>query len=86
MPLKEVKGFTQTVTVDEAGRIALPRPILDALGIQPKSEVILELTDLGVIIRSRPTATPITNRIARMNLPVAPWEKMEEEIEAGLLE
>lgn len=77
--------FTQTVTIDQSGRIMLPEPILNALGVQPESELIIELTEHGVSIRTQPSATPITDRLATMNLPVGEWEQMEKEIEAGRL-
>jgi hypothetical protein len=39
------------------------------------------LRELGIEVRP-----PITQRIAAMNLPVAEWDVMEKEIEAGKLE
>ena len=75
----------QTVTIDRAGRVALPKQALDALGAQTsqEAEVALEVTEGGVILKPKRAATPITDRIAAMNLPVADWEQMEREIEAG---
>ncbi|MDZ7291941.1 MAG: hypothetical protein ONB44_17000 [candidate division KSB1 bacterium] len=78
--------FAQTVTIDQAGRITLPRQILEALGIHSESEVVIELKDTGAVIKPKYSATPITQRIAAMNLPVADWAQMEQEIEAGRLE
>ncbi len=75
----------QIATIDRAGRVALPKSILDALGTQPGEKVTVRLIDGGVVIKPRPAAVSITNRIAAMNLPVADWETMEQEIEAGRL-
>ena len=77
--------FSQTVPIDHAGRITLPKQILDALGLPPETEVIIELTETGAVIKSRCFATPITERIAAMGLPVSDWDQMEQEIEAGRL-
>ena len=78
--------FTQTITIDRAGRITLPKQILDALGVYPEAEVVIELMETGVVIKPKHLITPITERIAAMNLPVAEWDQMEQEIEAGRLE
>ena len=34
-------------------------------------------------VKPKLTITPITKRIAEMDLPVSDWEKMEKEIEEG---
>jgi antitoxin component of MazEF toxin-antitoxin module len=68
--------------IDSAGRLTLSAAVLQALGIGPDEDVITELTEDGLLIRPRESA-PITERIAAMNLPVAAWEQMEREIEAG---
>ena len=73
--------FTQTITIDRAGRITLPKQILDALGVQPEAEVVIELMETGVVIKPKHPITPITERIAAMNLPIADWDQMEQEIE-----
>lgn len=78
--------FTQTITIDRAGRITLPRQILDALGVHPETEVVIELMETGLVIKPKHPITPITERIAAMDLPVAAWDQMEQEIEAGRLE
>lgn len=78
--------FTQTTTIDQAGRITLPKQVLDALGLRPEAEVVIELTETGVIIKPKRPITPITERIATVGLPVAYWDQMEQEIEAGRLE
>lgn len=75
----------QTATVDRSGRIALSKSVIDALGMCPGEEVTMHLTDEGVVIKPKHTAVPVTECIAAMNLPVADWETMEQEIEAGRL-
>jgi AbrB family looped-hinge helix DNA binding protein len=73
----------ETVKIDHAGRIMLPKTILDAFGIAPEAEVVVESTDIGIVIRPKAQIGPITARIAKMELPVADWEDMEREIMAG---
>ena len=75
--------FRQRVSIDQVGRILLPKQILDALGVEPESEVILELNEKSVSIKPQQSVTPITHRLADMNLPIADWEQMESEIDAG---
>ncbi len=75
--------FAQTITVERDGHITLPQQILDALGLHPDAEVVVELTETGIVIKPKHTFTPITKHIASMNLPVAAWDQMEREIEAG---
>lgn len=77
--------FEQTITIDSRGRIILPEQILNAIGVQSKqeTEVVVELTEAGILIKPKFQPTPITERIAAMNLPVADWVEMEKEIEAG---
>ena len=72
-----------TITIDETGHITLSSEMLDALGVHAATEVIVELTEAGLIIKPKYSDTPITERIAAMDLPVADWEKMEQEIESG---
>ena len=75
--------LAQTVKIDRAGRVTLPQPALDVLRDQTsdESEVVVELTDEGVILKPKRVETPITARIAAMNLPVADWTQMEQDIE-----
>ena len=75
--------LSQMSTIDKNGRVALPKPMLDALGIASDSEVVIELTDAGIVIKSTNLTPSITQRIADMNLPVADWDEMEQEIDAG---
>jgi AbrB family looped-hinge helix DNA binding protein len=69
--------FAQTTTIDKAGRIILPKQILDALGLHPEAEVVIELTETGAMIKPKRPITTITERIAAMDLPVADWDQME---------
>ena len=69
--------------VDQWGRIKLPQPILKALGLRPEAEVTVQVSEEAIIIKPRKAETPITATIAAMNLPVAEWETIEREIEAG---
>jgi AbrB family looped-hinge helix DNA binding protein len=75
--------LSQMSTIDKNGRVAIPKPMLDALGITSDSEVVIELTDAGIVIKSTNLTLSITQRIADMNLPVADWDEMEQEIDAG---
>lgn len=55
-------------------------------GLLPESDVIIESRGNGIFIRPRLAETPITQRIAEMDLPVSGWQEMEKEIEQGHLE
>ena len=77
--------LAQTITIDRSGCIVLPKSVLDALRIHPGEKVTMHLTGESVVIKPKRTAVPVTNRIAAMNLPVADWETMKQEIEAGRL-
>jgi bifunctional DNA-binding transcriptional regulator/antitoxin component of YhaV-PrlF toxin-antitoxin module len=80
--------YAQVGIIEQDGRITLPQQILDALGIRTarETEVIVELTEAGVVIKPKTSAHPITDRLASMSLPVGDWEQIEREIEAGRLE
>src|SRR5690242_2792566 len=67
----------ETVKIDQAGRVALPKTILEASGMGPDVEVVVESTDIGILIRPKAQLGPITARIASMELPVGDWEDME---------
>jgi hypothetical protein len=51
----------------------------------PDAEVVVELTEIGIVIRPKRQDAPITSRIADMDLPVADWDQMEHDIETGRL-
>lgn len=75
------------LTIDQKGRIKLPWQIMESLGIKTDTEFVVELTESGLLLKPKvsPTATPLTDQISAMNLPVADWEQMEQEIDAGRL-
>ncbi|NIA30093.1 MAG: hypothetical protein GWP06_09305 [Actinobacteria bacterium] len=75
----------QTVKIDKKRRIKLPEKMCDVIGLLPETDVIIELTDNGLFIKPKLSATPITKRIANMGLPVTDWIQMEKEIERGHL-
>ena len=72
-----------TVKVDKQGKLTLPKDALDALGVKKEAERIMELTDGGILLSFKQSLPPLTEQIAAMNLPVASWEQMETETEAG---
>jgi bifunctional DNA-binding transcriptional regulator/antitoxin component of YhaV-PrlF toxin-antitoxin module len=77
--------MSQISTADAQGRVLLPKPMLEALGIASESEVVVELSDGSIVIKSKDYVPAITQRIANMKLPVSDWEHMEQEIDAGRL-
>lgn len=77
--------FTQIIKIDENGSITLSPEIIEALGVGKKTDITIELTKEGAIIKSKEKALSITDRIASMELPVNDWEDMEREINGGRL-
>lgn len=73
----------QTVKVDKQGKLTLPQDALDALGVKKEAELVMELTDNGVLLSFKKALPPLTEQIAVMNLPIGSWEQMETETEAG---
>ncbi|HEX9654466.1 MAG TPA: AbrB/MazE/SpoVT family DNA-binding domain-containing protein [bacterium] len=76
---------TQVSKIDKQGRIQLPEKMREKSGLLPETDVLIELRDDGIFIKPKLTTTPITQRIAEMDLPVSDWEKMEAEIAEGHL-
>lgn len=72
-----------TVKVDKQGKLTLPKDVLDALGVEKEAELVMELTNDGVLLSFKKTLPPLTEQIAVMNLPVASWDQIETETEAG---
>lgn len=72
-----------TVKVDKQGKLTLPQDALDALGVKKEAELVMELTEDGVLLSFKKSLPPLTEQIAGMNLPVSSWEQMESEVEAG---
>ena len=71
------------VKVDKQGKLTLPKHALDALGVEKEAELVMELTDSGILLTFKKSLPPLTEQIAAMNLPVSSWEQMETETEAG---
>ena len=47
----------ETVIVGERGQITLPKRYRDKMGIKPKSPVLLELTEQGIVVKPALTIT-----------------------------
>ncbi len=79
--------MVHTLTIDQKGRIKLPWQIMESLGVKTDTELIIEITEAGLLLKPKLSraATPLTDQISAMNLPVADWELMEQEINAGRL-
>lgn len=75
--------LTQVGKIDKHGRIELSKKIREVSGLLPETDVLLELREDGIFIKPELTATPDTQRIAKMGLPVSEWKEMEKEIEEG---
>ncbi len=73
---------TQTCQIDSQGRITLPKDAFDLMGLLPNMNVMLELTT-SIVIKPKQNLPPITAEIAKMELPVADWEEMAQEVEDG---
>jgi AbrB family looped-hinge helix DNA binding protein len=54
-----VRGYdwVETVIVGERGQITLPKQYRDKMGIKPKSPVLLELTEQGIVVKPALTIT-----------------------------
>jgi bifunctional DNA-binding transcriptional regulator/antitoxin component of YhaV-PrlF toxin-antitoxin module len=79
---QEVK-MMHTLTIDQKGRIKLPWQIMESLGMKADTELIVEMTDFGLLLKPKSSRTPLTDQLAAMNLPAGDWEQMEAEINAG---
>jgi AbrB family looped-hinge helix DNA binding protein len=53
--------FAETVTIDRTGRIALPQRALDALGLEPNDEVVIEISEAGLVIKPKQVDTSIAD-------------------------
>ncbi len=75
----------QTLTIDQKGRIKLPWQMMESLGMKADTELVVEMTESGLLLKpkSSPSLTPLTDQLSAMDLPVADWEQMEQEINAG---
>ncbi|MFO7680584.1 MAG: AbrB/MazE/SpoVT family DNA-binding domain-containing protein [Chloroflexota bacterium] len=77
--------MAHTLTIDQKGRIELPWQILETWGLKADAELIIEMTEFGILIKPKTSPTPLTDQLAAMNLPAADWDEMEDEIDAGRL-
>jgi bifunctional DNA-binding transcriptional regulator/antitoxin component of YhaV-PrlF toxin-antitoxin module len=79
--------MVNTLIIDQNGRIKLPWQIIESLGMKTDTELVVEMTKSGLLIKSKSSNLPtlLTDQVAAMNLPVADWEKMEQEIDTGRL-
>ncbi len=73
----------QTLTIDQKGRIKLPWQMMESLGMKADTELIVEMTEFGLLLKPKSSATPLTDQLSAMDLPVADWEQMEQETNAG---
>lgn len=78
--------YTRITKIDRQGRISIPHDMLNKLGLLPEKDVIIEFFKSGIVIKPKSIETPITKKIAAMNLPVSDWEQIEDEIEKGRVE
>ena len=76
-----VTGFR--VVIDQSGQLVLPEEIIRALGVNEPRDAEVTVTDTTIVITLEHAATPITEGISAMQLPVAEWEQMERETELG---
>ncbi len=75
----------QIIKIDKRGRIEIPKKMREECGLFPETDALIEIKDDGILIKPKLTDTPITRRIAEMDLPVSEWKKMEKEIAEGHL-
>ena len=68
-----------TCTIHNQSCVMLPQSVLDAAGLAVGAEVVIEASRGRIVIRPK-RLTPITARIAAMELPVGDWPAMEDEI------
>jgi bifunctional DNA-binding transcriptional regulator/antitoxin component of YhaV-PrlF toxin-antitoxin module len=65
---------TQTIQIDQQGRITLPKEVLDFMGLLPNMNVLIEWTKNHIVIKPKQNLPPITAEIAKMGLPISDWE------------
>ncbi len=73
----------QLSKIDNQVRIQLPTQIQEILGLQPDTDIVIELKEDGILIKPKKIDAPITQKFSKMNLPVSDWKDMENEIESG---
>ena len=76
--------MAELVSVDESGRLVLPKRIRKKLGLEQGGVVALELRGSDLGIRPVSTDRSAAKAISKMKLPVGKWEKIEEEVAKGV--
>jgi AbrB family looped-hinge helix DNA binding protein len=77
-------GHIVSVSVDKAGRLVIPKEMRQKLGLDRGGLVELKLGKSGLALKPVSYERSAAKAIARMHLPVAPWEEIEGEIEEWL--
>jgi len=72
-----------TVSMDEAGRVILPKKVRKMLGIAGEEILSIEVRGTEVVLRRSGLEKSPSKAITKMNLPVDPWDMVEKEIEKG---
>ena len=75
--------MVHTLTIDQKGRIKLPWQMMESLGVKADTELVVEMTESGLLLKPKLASTPLTDQLSAMDLPVADWDQMEQEIDAG---
>lgn len=76
-----------TVTIDRAGRVVIPAPVRERLGLRPGTRLDLSVEDGGV--RLAPTASPpelVTRNGRLVARPTVPQEELPAVDVAALIE
>lgn len=81
--------LTETTKIDRNGHILLPQEMLTLPGISPETEVVIALTEMGIVIKSKASQVEVETRPLEL-LPMLPPQPDREEARrilqaAGLL-
>lgn len=69
-------------TVDKVGRIVIPKPLRDALGLQPGSKVDLSIYGLGIqLLPERKSARLVRNEFGRL-VATSDYQVTQEDVDA----
>jgi AbrB family looped-hinge helix DNA binding protein len=71
------------VSVDKAGRVVLPKKAREKLGLSGKGVLAMELRESEIVLKRSSAEKSPSKAIAKMNLPVGRWSRIEKEIEEG---
>ncbi len=72
-----------TVPVDKSGRMVMPKKVRESLGIEGEATLSLEVRGSEVVLKRSGIERSPAKAIAKMSLPVGPWNKVEKEIAEG---